>query len=81
MDFDKQPMIDIYLANRAHVTTAAVLCEGEVISGSMPPDDYKLCWLNAESVLLATEFRPPVSKNKEPNKWLRSNSPMHPLLR
>lgn len=81
MDFDKQPMIDIWRANKEHCTTAAIISDGEVISGSMPPEDYKLCWLNAESVLLAADFRPPASKNKEPNKWLSSNSPMHPLLR
>ena len=81
MDFDKQPMIDIWRANKEHCTTAAIISDGEVISGSMPPNDYKLTWLDADSWIAATKHVTPKGKMKEPNKWLSSNSPMHPLLR
>jgi hypothetical protein len=81
VDFDKQPMIDIWRANKEHCTASAVISDGEVVSGSMPSDDYKLCWLDADSWLLATKHVTSASKIKEPNKWLSSNSPMHPLLR
>lgn len=42
-------MVAIYKANREHVTAAAVLEDGEVVSGSLPPDDYNLAWIDAES--------------------------------
>lgn len=69
MDFDKQPMIDIYLANKEHVTSAAVLQDGEVISGRMPPHDYKLCDISADGWLQARNRMHELPKAaKSPNK-------------
>lgn len=74
-------MVEIWKANREHCTAAAIIEDGEVVSGSMPGDDYKLAWIDADSVLAAAKHSPKKSKLPEDNKWLRSNSPMHPLLR
>lgn len=68
-------------ANRGCITAAAIIEDGELISGRMPPDDYKLAWLDADHWRQAVDIVYVPSKMKEANKWLSSNSPMHPLLR
>lgn len=69
-------------ANRGCITAAAILEDGELISGRMPPDDYKLSWISADGWDSARKFAPPLTKKKmEENRCLPSNSPMHPLLR
>lgn len=74
-------MVAIWKANREHCTAAAVIEDGEVISGMMPGDDYKMAWLDSDSWMAASSFTPLKTKMKDENKCLRSNSPMHPLLR
>ena len=75
-------MVAIWKANREHCTAAAVIEDGEVVSGMMPGDDYKLTWISADGWDSARNFMPPITKKKlEGNKCLPSNSPMHPLLR
>ena len=44
-------MVEIWKANREHCTAAAIIEEGEVVSGSMPGDDYKLAWIDADNYL------------------------------
>ena len=44
-------MVEIWKANREHCTAAAVIEDGEVVSGSMPGDDYKLAWIDADNYL------------------------------
>jgi len=44
-------MFAIIEANRAHVTCAAIIEDGEVTSGRMPADDYKLAWIDADNYL------------------------------
>lgn len=81
MEHPYPEMVAIWKANREHCTAAAIIEDGEVVSGSMPADDYRLAWLNPETVLLAAAHNQQKSKMPESNKWLRSNSPIHPLLR
>jgi len=47
-------MVAIYLANKEHCTAAAIIEDGEVTSGRMPPDDYKLAWISADGWTRAT---------------------------
>ena len=46
-------MVEIWKANREHCTAAAVIEDGEVVSGSMPPHDYRLCDISADGWLSA----------------------------
>lgn len=67
-------MVEIWKANREHCTTAAIIEDGEVISGSMPGDDYKLAWIDADGWMRArTEL---VEQNRQsvlrtPKSWVK----------
>lgn len=69
MDDAREAMIAIYRANKEHVTASATIQDGEVISGRMPPNDYKLCDVSADGWLSARariHELPPAAKS--PNK-------------
>ena len=51
MEHPYPEMVEIWKANREHCTTAAIIEDGEVVSGSMPGDDYKLAWIDADNYL------------------------------
>ena len=56
-------------ANRGHITAAAIIDDGEVISGRMPADDYKLAWLSAEGWDSARKYQPPGKASKSERKY------------
>lgn len=67
-------MFHIIDQNRAHVTCAAIIEDGEVTSGRMPADDYKTVWISAEGwnqarTVLKDETRQSVLKT--PKSWVK----------
>jgi hypothetical protein len=67
-------MVAIYLANKEHCTAAAIIEDGEVTSGRMPADDYKLAWLSADGWMQArTELKASVAESarKCPKGWIK----------
>ena len=74
MEHPYPEMVEIWKANREHCTTAAIIEDGEVVSGSMPGDDYKLAWISADGWMRArTEL---VEQNRQsvlktPKSWVK----------
>ena len=67
-------MVAIYKANKEHVTAAAIIEDGEVTSGFMPADDYKVAWISADGwmqarTVLKEETRQSVLKT--PKSWVK----------
>lgn len=69
MEHPYPAMVEIWKANREHCTTAAIIEDGEVTSGSMPPHDYRLCDISADGWLAARNRMHELPKAaKSPNK-------------
>jgi len=67
-------MFAIIEANRAHVTCAAIIEDGEVTSGRMPADDYKTVWISADGWNRArTELKDYVTNSAKtcPKSWVK----------
>lgn len=61
-------------AHRADVTAVAIIEDGEVVSGRMPADDYKLAWISAEMWILANTAlteRTRQAHLKTPKSWVK----------
>ena len=61
-------------AHRADVTSVAIIEDGEVISGRMPADDYKLAWISAEGFIRATTVLPAetlAAHLSTPKSWVK----------
>ena len=74
MEHPYPEMVAIWKANREHCTAAAIIEDGEVISGSMPGDDYKLAWISADGwmrarTVLVEQNRQSVLKT--PKSWVK----------
>jgi len=74
MEHPYPEMVAIYKANKEHVTAAAIFEDGEMVSGFMPSDDYKLAWLGAETWMQArTELKDYVTNSAKtcPKSWAK----------
>lgn len=66
-------MVEIWKANREHCTAAAVIEDGEVVSGSMPGDDYKLAWIDADNYLAMPALKKSfdAAAKATPRSWVK----------
>lgn len=66
-------MVEIWKANREHCTAAAIIEEGEVVSGSMPGDDYKLAWIDADNYLAMPALKKSfdAAAKATPKSWIK----------
>jgi len=66
-------MFHIIDQNRAHVTCAAIIEDGEVVSGSMPGDDYKLAWIDADNYLAMPALKKSfdAAAKATPKSWVK----------
>ena len=66
-------MVEIWKANREHCTAAAVIEDGEVVSGSMPGDDYKLAWIDADNYLAMPALKKSfdAAAKATPKSWVK----------
>ena len=66
-------MVEIWKANREHCTAAAVIEDGEVVSGSMPGDDYKLAWIDADNYLAMPALKKSfdAAAKATPKSWIK----------
>lgn len=70
-------MFHIIDQSRAHVTCAAIIEDGEVTSGRMPADDYRVAWVSADTWMQArTELKDYVTNSAKncPKSWVKRMS-------
>lgn len=74
MEHPYPDMVEIYKANKEHVTAAAIFEGVEMVSGFMPQDDYKVAWISADGWNSArTELKDYVTNSAKtcPKSWVK----------
>lgn len=66
-------MFAIIEAHRADVTAVAIIEDGEVVSGRMPADDYKLAWIDADNYLAMPALKKSfdAAAKATPKSWVK----------
>lgn len=66
-------MVEIWKENKENCTAAAIIQDGEVTSGMMPADDYKLHWMDADLFLAmpALKKHADAVAKSTPKSWVK----------